>query len=98
HLCAHGGRNLRHFRGGRHLRAGRSSGRGTCCASNGTRGRASLDANHPARSACHVFRHARRRRRLGRTACHRSSPPAAHRSVGGRGVLLRGAEGLLCHA
>ncbi len=44
-------------------------------------GRADLDPGHPARPARHVFRHARRRRRLGRAAGHRDPPPAAHRGA-----------------
>ena len=37
----------------------------------------------------------RRGRLLGRAARHRNPPSAAHRGAGGRGVLLRGPEGLL---
>ena len=65
---------------------------------DGACGRAGVDAGHPARPACHVFRHARRRRLLGRAARHRDPPSAAHRGAGGRGVLLRRPEGLLGHA
>ena len=50
--------------------------------------RAGLDPGHPARPPRDVFRHARRGRLLGRAARDRNPPPAAHRSAGGRGVLL----------
>ena len=64
----------------------------------GLGGRAGLDAGHPARPPRDVFRHARRRRLLGRAARDRNPPSAAHRSAGSRGILLRRAEGLLGHA
>ena len=92
------GRDLRDLRRGRHLRASRSAGRSACGESDGAVGRADLHAGHPARPPCHVFRHARRRRRLGRAAGDRNPPPAAHRSAGGGGVFLGRAERLLGHA
>ena len=57
--------------------------------------RAGLDAGDPARPPRDVFRDARRRRLLDRAARHRNPPPAAHRSAGSRGILLRGPEGLV---
>ena len=54
-------RDLRDLRRGRHLRAGRSARRSACGEGDGAIGRADLDAGDPARPACHVLRHARRR-------------------------------------
>ena len=65
---------------------------------DGACGRADLDPGHSARPPCHVFRHARRRRRLGRAAGDRNPPPAAHRGSGGGGVFLRRPERLVRHA
>ncbi len=56
---------------------------------------AGLDAGHPARPACDVFRDARRRRLVDRAARHRNPPSAAHRGAGSRGVLLGRPEGLV---
>ena len=90
-----GGRDLRDLRRGRHLRADRSARGGACRQGDGARGRAGLDPGDPARPPRHVFRDARRRRLLDRAARDRDPPSAAHRGAGGRGVLLRGPEGLL---
>ena len=59
---AQGSRDLRDFRRGRHLRPGRSARRSLCGEEDGARGRAGLDADHPARPPRHVFRDARRGR------------------------------------
>ena len=64
-------------------------------AKHGPRGRAGLDAGHPARPPCDVLRDARRRRLLDGAARDRDPPPAAHRSAGSGGILLRRAEGLV---
>jgi Lyase len=84
--------------GGRHFRAGRSARRSPCRGEDEAEGRADLLADHSARPPRHVFRHARRRRRLGRAAGDRNPPPAAHRGAGSRGVLLRRPERLLVDA
>ena len=86
---------LRDFRRRRHLRAGRSAGRSACRQSHGIEGRADLDPGHPARPPRHVFRHARRRRRLDRAAGDRNPSFAAHRSPRGGGVFLRRAKRLV---
>ena len=83
---------------GRHLRPGRSAGRSLRGKADGPAGRANLHPNHSARSPCHVLRHARRGRRLGRAAGDRDPPFAAHRGSGGGGVFLRRPKGLLRHA
>ena len=62
------------------------------------RGRAGVDAGHPARPARRVLRRAGRRRLVDREPRHRDPPSAAHRSARGRGVLLRGPEGQLVDA
>ena len=95
---AQGDRDLRDLGRGRHLRAGRPAGRGARGEGARARGRAGVDAGDRARPPRHVFRDARRRRRLGRAARDRDPPPAAHRGGRSRGVLLGGAEGLLRHA
>ena len=64
----------------------------------GPQARAGLDADHPARPPRHVLRDAGRDRLVGRAACDRNPPSAAHRSRRGRGVLLGGPEGLVRHA
>ena len=89
------GRDLRDLRRGRHFRAGRSARRSLCGEEDGPRGRADLDPDHPARPPRHVFRHARRRRRLDRAAGDRDPPPAAQRNPRGGGVFFAGTEGLL---
>ena len=90
-----GGRDLRDLRRGRHLRACRPAHRGACGAEDGAGGRAGLHAGHPARPPRDVLCNAWRRRLIDGAACDRDPPSAAHRSAGSRGVLLRGAEGLL---
>ena len=92
---AQGSRDLRDLGRGRHVRADRSARRGTRRQGDGACRRAGLDAGDPARPPRDVLCHARRHRRLGRTARHRNPASAAHRGAGGRGVLLRGPEGLL---
>ena len=63
-------RDLRDLRRGRHLRQRRSARRGACRAQARPRGRAGLDAGHPARPPRGVLRHARRgrQRRIERLA------------------------------
>ena len=95
---AQGSRDLRDLGLGRNLCADRSAGRGTRRQGDGARGRAGLDANHPARPPCDVFRDARRHRLLGRAPRHRNPPSAAHRGAGSRGIFFRGPEGLLLDA
>ena len=56
---------------------------------------AGLDPDHSARPTRNVFRNPRRGRLFDRAARNRNPPPATHRGAGGRGVLLREAEGLL---
>ena len=92
---AQGGRDLRDLRRGRHLRADRSAGRSPCRQGDGARGRAGVDADHPARPPRHVLCDARRGRLVDGAAGDRNPPSAAHRGAGGRGVLLRGPEGLV---
>ena len=92
---AQGSRDLRHLRRGRHLRQDRSARRRACRQGDGARAGADLDPGDPARPPRDVFRDAWRDRLVARAARHRDPPPAAHRSAGGRGVLLGGPEGLL---
>ena len=90
-----GSRDLRDLRRGRHVRACRPAHRGACGAEDGAGGRAGLDASDPARPPRDVLCNARRRRLIDGAACDRDPSSAAHRSAGSRGVLLRGAKGLL---
>ena len=90
-----GSRDLRDLGRGRHLRADRSARGGACGEGDGPGAGADLDPGDPARPPRDVFRDAWRDRRLGRAARHRNPPFAAHRSAGGGGVLLGGAERLL---
>ena len=95
---AQGSRDLRDLGLGRNLCAYRSARRGTRRQGDGARGRADLDADHPARPPRDVFCDARRDRLVGRTPRHRDPASAAHRGAGSRGILLRGPEGLVVDA
>ena len=93
---ANGGRNLRHF--GARSAPSRKSTRAWKRMSPGQMGLAvgaGLDPNRPARPPRHVFRDPRRDRFLRRAACDRIPPSAAHRGLGGRGILLRRTKGLV---
>jgi len=91
---AQGGRDLRDLGRGGHFRADRSTRGSACRQGHGAGAGADLHPGDPARSPRNVFCNAGRDRLLGRAACHRNPSSSAHRSVGSRGILLRGPEGL----
>src|SRR2546430_433783 len=83
--AARGGGDLRDLRRGWHFRARGRPRRSLRCGKIGAHGRAHFNPDHPARPACHVFRHASGGRRLMRAPGNGNSSPAAHRSAGSRG-------------